>query len=83
MGECEVVEEEEEVSALKEGGCFVAKPSVADRMRECDALYMERFGSHDGHLKACSKLLCMGHPVTQDKLEDLCRRYCRRWTFPF
>ena len=58
-------------------------PLVHEKIRECDRLYLEEHGVENKHLKVCWKLMCMGHPVSPEKLDDLCQRYCRRWTYPF
>jgi hypothetical protein len=58
-------------------------PDVHAKIRECDIIYLEANGVEDRHLKACWKLLSMGHSLTPEKLDDLCISYCKRWTQPF
>ena len=57
-------------------------PIVIKEIDRCDRLYIESFGIDNKHLKVCKKLICMGHPMTPEKLTDLCNVYCRRWTYP-
>ena len=58
-------------------------PEVCSKMSECDRLYLEAYGVEHAHRKSCAKLIALGSDLDPERLENLCLRYCKRWTYPF